>query len=297
MNMQLSRFANESKLYPNNYIDNKESCFMNNLRISILGAGNLGSSIANGLNESGIFKAENITLTRRKLQKLEPMKEKGFLLTSNNCEAVDNSDVIIVSVEPQHINKVLTEIKGCLKSEQILISVATGVKIEQLAEQTENKATVIRAMPNTAISVRESMTCICSDYADSKAVEIAENIFNTVGSTLVIDEELMSSATALAACGTAFFLRAIRAASQGGIEIGFHAKEAIKLASQTAKGAATLLLENENHPEFEIDRVTTPMGCTIAGLNRMEHEGFSSALIKGITTSAEKAKNLYKKTK
>jgi pyrroline-5-carboxylate reductase len=268
---------------------------LNNIKISIIGAGNIGTSIANGLIESGSFNSKNIILTRRKLHKLEHMKEKGFILTNSNNEAVKNSDIIIIAVEPQQINKVLSEIKSDLKKEQILVSVATGVKIAQIAEQIENNTTIIRAMPNTAISVRESMTCICYDNAEKNAVEMAEGIFNAVGETLVIDEELMSSATALAACGTAFFLRAIRAASQGGIEIGFHAKEAIKLASQTAKGSAALLLTNENHPEFEIDRVTTPMGCTIAGLNRMEHEGFSSALIKGITTSADKAKNLYKK--
>ena len=103
----------------------------------------------------------------------------------------------------------------------------------------------------------------------------------------------MIAATALGACGIAFFLRAIRAASQGGIEIGFHSQDALAIAAQVAKGAATLLLSMENHPEHEIDRVTTPRGCTIAGLNRMEHEGFSSAMIRGITTSAERAAGLY----
>ena len=150
-------------------------------------------------------------------------------------------------------------------------------------------------MPNTAMAVRESMTCLASNNASQEAMKTAQQIFDAVGTTLIIEEEMMSAATALAACGIAFFLRAIRAASQGGIEIGFHAKEALAMAAQTAKGAATLLLTNQNHPEQEIDRVTTPMGCTIAGLNRMEHEGFSSAMIKGITVSANKAAGLYKK--
>ena len=103
----------------------------------------------------------------------------------------------------------------------------------------------------------------------------------------------MGAATALCACGLAFFLRAIRAASQGGIEIGFHSAEAILMAAQTAKGAASLLLVNKNHPESEVDKVTTPRGITISGLNQMEHNGFSSALIKGIVTSAEKAEKIY----
>ena len=116
-----------------------------------------------------------------------------------------------------------------------------------------------------------------------------------MGQTLIIDEEQMASATALCACGVAFFLRAIRAASQGGIEIGFHSDEAFTIAAQTARGAATLLLDNDAHPEAEIDRVTTPMGATIAGLNEMEHQGFSSAMIKGITTSTEKVARLFNK--
>ena len=107
----------------------------------------------------------------------------------------------------------------------------------------------------------------------------------------------MTGATALCACGVAFFLRSIRAASQGGIEIGFHAEEALMMAAQTAKGAASLLADRkdikDNHPEFEIDRVTTPRGCTIAGLNEMEHSGFSSAMIKGILHSAKKATTLH----
>jgi pyrroline-5-carboxylate reductase len=148
-------------------------------------------------------------------------------------------------------------------------------------------------MPNTAISLRESITCIASD--NEKARITAEEIFNTVGVSVIIEEELMGAATALGACGIAFFLRAIRAASQGGIEIGFHSHQALMIAAQVAKGAASLILEKDQHPESEIDKVTTPRGVTIAGLNQMEHEGFSSAMIKGIVTSANKAQGVYKK--
>jgi len=138
-------------------------------------------------------------------------------------------------------------------------------------------------MPNTAVEFGESMTCIAGN--NDEAEQIVEEIFKPTGSTLVIQEKLMPAATILAACGIAFFLRFIRAESQGGIQIGFHADEAGKIAAQTAKGAAQILLSTGNHPEQEIDKVTTPMGCTIAGLNEMEHYGLSSALIKGIITS------------
>lgn len=149
-------------------------------------------------------------------------------------------------------------------------------------------------MPNTAIAIQESMTCISAENKSGEGLKAAEEIFNQVGKTLIIDEELMIPATALCACGIAFFLRAVRAASQGGIEIGFHSEEALLMAAQTAKGAAALLLSGETHPEGEVDKVTTPRGCTISGLNQMEHNGFSSALIKGIVTSADKAAKLYK---
>ena len=138
------------------------------------------------------------------------------------------------------------------------------------------------------------MTCLSTLNAEKSDMDLVTTMFNTVGETVTIGEEYMTAATALCACGVAFFLRAVRAASQGGTEIGFHADEALKMAAQTAKGAASLLLSRDLHPEREIDKVTSPKGCTIAGLNEMEHQGFSSAMIKGIITSATKAGELYK---
>ena len=265
-------------------------------QIAIIGAGNIGLSIANGLADSKDFSANQITLTNRKFTLLNGLDKRGFTLGKDNCKAINNSDVIIISVEPQHMDELLDEIGPAFNPDKhILISIVTGAKTEQISKKINKNVTVIRAMPNTAIAVKESMTCLASNNADEKSMNVAKNIFDSVGNTLIIEEEMMSAATALTACGIAFFLRAIRAASQGGIEIGFHAKEALEMAAQTAKGAATLLLTNKNHPEREIDKVTTPMGCTIAGLNRMEHEGFSSAMIKGITVSANKAAGLYKK--
>ena len=165
--------------------------------------------------------------------------------------------------------------------------------ISEMRKQLGEGVTIIRAMPNTAIAIGESMTCLATDSVSPGAMPLVREIFDALGRTLVIDESLMVPATALCACGIAFFLRAIRAASQGGIEIGFHAEDALLMAAQTARGAATLLVQAGNHPEREVDKVTTPQGCTISGLNEMEHNGFSSALIKGIVTSADKAAVLY----
>jgi len=263
-------------------------------KIAILGAGNIGTAIATGLVNSGKYDASSIALTRRRIMMLEPFKEKGFYVTKSNEEAIKRSEVIILAVEPSQIKDLLKQIESFLNSEKhLVISVISGVEIAYMKSILGDKINVVRAMPNTAIAIGESMTCICTDNGNTEILDTATEIFNTVGKTVSILEEQMTAATALCACGIAFFLRSIRAASQGGIEIGFHAHEALKMASQTAKGAASLLADKDNHPEFEIDRVTTPRGCTIAGLNEMEHSGFSSAMIKGILHSAKKAATLH----
>jgi pyrroline-5-carboxylate reductase len=171
--------------------------------------------------------------------------------------------------------------------------VVTGVSIAQIRARIGDRVPLVLAMPNTAVAIGESMTCLSADEASEGALEEATELFDLVGRTLVIQEEMMAPATALCACGVAFFLRCIRAASQGGIEIGFHPEEALLLAGQTARGAASLSLKKNAHPEGEIDRVTTPRGCTIVGLNEMEHRGLSSALIKGLIVSARAAEQLY----
>jgi pyrroline-5-carboxylate reductase len=263
--------------------------------IAILGAGNIGCAIADGLAASGSFDPKNITLTRRRTDKLASYGSRGFTVTDHNISAVRKSDLLILCVEPHQIDTLLREISGSLiPGRHLLISVVSGATLPSIKKQIPEGVSVTRAMPNTAISIRESMTCICGDENASDALETTISIFDTVGVTRVIREDQMTSATALCACGIAFFLRAIRAASQGGIEIGFDASDALAMAAQTALGAAGLLRETNNHPEFEIDRVTTPKGCTISGLNRMEHGGFSSAMIRGILTSSEKAEKLYR---
>ncbi len=264
-------------------------------KIAILGGGNIGLAIAKGLINSNLYPAENIHITKRKPASIEALKSKGFKISSSNKAAVAESEIIIVAVQPQQLDGILQEISGIIdEKKHLIISVVSGAGIKAIKELIGKDVEVIRAMPNTAIAIQESMTCLSADTKTNGALKVAEKIFDSVGKTLIIDEELMVPATALCACGIAFFLRAVRAASQGGIEIGFHSEEALLMAAQTAKGAAALLISGESHPENEVDKVTTPRGCTISGLNQMEHNGFSSAMIKGIVTSAEKAAKLYK---
>jgi len=268
---------------------------MENMKLAILGTGNIGMSIADGVLESNAFQPDQMTLTRRKIHRLDRFRERGVQVTSDNQLAVKASNILLIAVEPQQIDELLTEIAPVVEAARhTLISVVTGVSIQQIQAKVGSQVAIVRAMPNTAISLRESITCLASNEA-GESLKLGETIFNAVGETVIIEEELMGAATALGACGIAFFLRAIRAASQGGIEIGFHSNKALLIAAQVAKGAAELILKQHQHPESEIDKVTTPRGVTIAGLNQMEHEGFSSAMIKGIVTSATKAQGVYKK--
>lgn len=264
--------------------------------VAILGGGNIGMAIANGLVNSNLFQSENIYITKRNLDNIKSFNGNNFKLSQDNIDAVKKSEIIILAVQPKQLQELLQEISPVIiKDKHIVISVISGASIKVIKDGIGKEVQVVRAMPNTAIAIGESMTCLSSDSNNNDALKIAEYIFSPVGKTMIIEEELMVPATALCACGIAFFLRAIRAASQGGIEIGFHSEDAIFMAAQTAKGAASLLLNTKSHPESEVDKVTTPRGITISGLNQMEHNGFSSAMIKGIITSAEKASKLYTK--
>jgi pyrroline-5-carboxylate reductase len=269
---------------------------MSEFKVAILGGGKMGISIAHGLVKSGMYKAEEIIITKRNPDDLKAIAAQGFATHTENWVAVEKSELLVISVRPQQLDKLMQQIRGCLKMDKHkLISIVTGVEIKDIRGYVGQNLNIVRAMPNTAISIRESMTCITADDRTEKDfVKVVEEMFNTVGTTMVIREDQMLAATALCACGIAFFMRAIRAASQGGTEISFHAEEALRMAAQTAKGAGALLLANGTHPEQEIDNVTSPSGCTIAGLNQMEHNGFSSAMIKGIILSAQKAGTLYK---
>lgn len=258
-------------------------------KIAIIGGGNLGTAIAEGLINSNFISPADVMITKRNVQTLGLLEQRGVNISSDNNEATSFGDVLIIAVKPFQVQEVLLGIKSRLElTRHVLVSVVTGVYIKDIYSIIEKQLPVFRAMPNTAIAIAESMTCICNQHASEDQVKYVEKTFDQMGKTITIDEKLMDAATVLGACGTAYAMRYIRANIQGGIEIGFSASVASLIAAQTVKGAADLLLRHNTHPEQEIDKVTTPKGCTIAGLNEMEHQGFSSSLIKGLIASYKK---------
>ena len=257
-------------------------------KIAIIGGGNLGSAIAEGLIKSKFCKAADITITKRNTSTLQHLAKKGVQVTADNDKAIKYAELVILAIKPLQVSEVLNELKKGLTSKHILVSVVTGVLMEEIESTIKKKIPVFRAMPNTAVAIQQSMTCISYINATEAQINFVNELFSTLGKVAMINEKLMDAATVLGACGTAYAMRYIRANIQGGIEIGFDANTANLIVAQTVKGASELLLQNGTHPEQEIDKVTTPKGCTIAGLNEMEHQGFSSSLIKGIATSYHK---------
>ncbi|MEM9337355.1 MAG: pyrroline-5-carboxylate reductase [Bacteroidota bacterium] len=255
--------------------------------IAIIGAGNLGQSIAKGLIEKEIVKKEELILTQRK-KPSEALLAQGFQVINSNSEAVEKSKIILLCVQPQQVNDILKEVAALLTPDHLVVSTLTGVSMAKLQAEIPEGVPVIRSMPNTAAAAGASMTCLSVNESSHSCLPLAEKLFSCIGETLVIEEEMMQAATVLGASGIAFLMRYLRAATQAGVQMGFDSYEAQEIAVQTAKGASLLLQKAQSHPEVEIDKVTTPKGCTIAGLNEMEHQGFSSALIKGVMTSFEK---------
>ncbi|GLB49799.1 pyrroline-5-carboxylate reductase [Neptunitalea lumnitzerae] len=263
------------------------------MKIAILGTGNLGLSIAKGLIVNNAI--TTLYLTKRTIASIESYSEYGnVFVTTDNRTAVEKSDIIILAIQPRHTELVLNEIKDMLTEKHVVISTVTGFKIPRIEAIIGNDQFIIRAMPNTAISVGKSMTCICSNEKGKKRVNVALAIFNRLGNSIEIPEEQMQAATVICASGIAFWMRLIRATTQGAIQLGFESTEALEMSMHTCLGAASLLVESGNHPEQEIDRVTTPGGCTIEGLNEMEHQGLSSSLIKGLKASFDKINQISK---
>jgi pyrroline-5-carboxylate reductase len=266
---------------------------MEKKKIGIIGVGNMGGAIVVGLLKSGFNIASDIFVSDRKDNVLAEMKELGVNASDDNLLTAQQADVIILAVKPYHIEHVLEEIKPALGPDKILISIVAGVGINELGTIAGENIPIFRVMPNTAIALQESLTCISSNGNTTEHRDYVIELFNNLGKTIEIPEELMAAATVLSSCGIAYALRYIRAAMQGGIEIGFGAEMAQFITAQTVKGATELVLQTGHHPEREIDKVTTPRGVTITGLNEMEHKGFSSSLIQGVLASYKKIeKNL-----
>ncbi|OYQ45370.1 pyrroline-5-carboxylate reductase [Flavobacterium aurantiibacter] len=257
------------------------------MNILIVGGGNLGTAIAIGLRNA--YPTHTITVTRRDIAKIAYLHDRGIATATDSKQFATSADLIILTIKPHQAEAVIENLMP-FSTNTIIASAVSGLSLERLQALTQNTKNVVRIMPNIAAQFNASATCIAAGEPAREAANVVSELFSALGTAPKIEEKLMDAATVLGACGTAYALRYIRASMQAGIEIGFDAQTALAIAAQTVKGAAELLMQEKVHPEQLIDRVTTPQGCTIVGLNEMEHEGFSSSLIKGIKTSLKQIK-------
>ncbi len=264
------------------------------MKISILGAGNMGGSIARGLAKNSNKDIE-IVVTAKSEETLANLKNDIPTLTilRDNAEACKGADLIILAVKPWILPIVIDEIKESIDfNNQMIASVVAGISFEEIKQMltlTESYVdpVMFRIIPNTAISIGESMTLIASYNADKNKESLISSLFDSMGKSVIIEERLMGAGTALCSCGIAYAFKYVKASVDGAVEMGFYPQKAKEMVCQTLLGAVELLMKNDSMPDEEIYKVTTPGGITIKGLNEMEANGFSTSVIKGLKASVK----------
>jgi pyrroline-5-carboxylate reductase len=256
------------------------------MKIAIIGAGNMGGAIARGLCKGTVIACKDIVLSNRSVAKLDAIKAEhpAIAVTCNNREAARDAHMIILAVKPWLIKEVIDEIQPT--REQVVVSVAAGIDFASLDAMLPQRGnTIFRLIPNTAISLQESLTLISSHNATAEQEQLMLDIFNEMGVAMLIPESQMSAATSMTSSGIAYALKYIQAAMQAGVELGIYPHDAMKMVAQSMKGAAELILQKDTHPSVEIDKVCTPRGYTIKGINTLESHGFTTAIIEAIKSS------------
>lgn len=267
-------------------------------KYGIIGGGNMGEALIKGVLKSGLAKPEEISF-------FEPTPDRrSYILdeysihaASSNTELVDGSQTIILAVKPQVMDVVLSEIGSSVTMDHLVVSIAAGVRIEDMESKLASGVPVIRSMPNTPALVLASATAMAAgNHATDEHLAKAREIFESVGVAIVVDEKQMDVVTGLSGSGPAYVFLMIEAMADAGVLRGLSRQEAILLAEQTLYGAALLALESKTHPAQLKDMVTSPGGTTIAGLKALEDGGFRDLIMEAINAATERSIELGKKT-
>ncbi|MDP9152503.1 MAG: pyrroline-5-carboxylate reductase [Myxococcota bacterium] len=267
---------------------------MKTRKIGFLGAGNMAAALIQGLLHSHVVPAGNIVASDVKPDRLRHLQEAyGIRTTGDNHALLRESDLIVLSVKPQLMDRVLTEIGGEIRPDQLVVSVAAGVPIEALEARLPEGSRLIRAMPNTPATVLAGATAISGGaHAREDDLRIGRELFEAVGRVVVLDEMLLDAVTGLSGSGPAYAMVIIDALADGGVKVGLHRDTALLLAAQTMFGAAKLLLETGEHPGRLKDMVTSPGGTAIAGLHTLESGALRKTLIDAVEAAAKRSAEL-----
>lgn len=256
------------------------------MKIAIIGAGHIGSAIVACLAKGHLYNEKDIIVANPNIEKAERLQKRfpAIHITTDNQRAVSEAEVIILAVNPWKADEVLLPLR--FSRSQILISLVSGICISHLAHLTEAEMPIFRAVPNIAITEHASLTLIASRETDKEHRQLIKQIFEEGGKCLFLQEKQLDVTSALTSSGIAFALKYIQAAMQAGIELGIPAGDAMRMIAYSMEGATELILNHDTHPLLEIEKVATPGGITIKGLNELEHSGFTSCIIQAIKSSA-----------
>ena len=265
-----------------------------NKRVAVLGAGKMGGILVKAFLEKKLLTPKLTTVTVQHEERASALSKKlGIPVGTNNVAAVKKADVVLVCLKPQVVQGVLEEIRKSMGPEQLVISVAASVPTSSIESALGGKVPVVRAMPNTPCLIGQGMTALCKgNHAGAEHLEIACELFNVVGRTVVVDEKHMDAVTGLSASGPAYIYIILESLAEAGVKVGLPRDVATLLAAQTALGAASVVLETGDHPALLKDAVTTPAGCTIDGIMELEEGKLRVTLIKAVVKAAQRAKEL-----
>ncbi len=257
------------------------------MKISVIGVGAMGGALVEGLLQIPDVNPSDITISDPSEKAVNRFAKSGVSLSTDNSTAAIGANIVVVVVKPWLVEQVLSDMRDTLDlKEQVIVVIAAGVPSSNIKKWLDKgdgvSPRLFLAIPNTAIAVRESMTFVVPVDASDEDTRTISDLFSELGNCLLVEERMLAAGTTLASCGIAYAMRYVRASVEGGVEIGFKAHDAEQIVLQTVKGAVSLLQSTGEHPEAAIDKVTTPGGVTIKGLNEMEHAGFTSAVIRGL---------------
>jgi pyrroline-5-carboxylate reductase len=265
-------------------------------KIAIVGVGKMGGGLLEGILSRKLIAPEAITVFDKVVGRPEELRETyGVRLATDNRDALAGADMVILGVKPQNMREVLEEIKGFTAENQLLVSIAAGISTSFIEEALERKIRVIRVMPNMPALIGCGATALArGKYATDEDIVVALQIFDAVGISVVVTEDLMDAVTGLSGSGPAYGFMMIEALSDAGVLMGLPRETAQKLAAQTMLGAAMLCLQGQKHPAVLKDMVTSPGGTTIAGLKVLEEGKFRATLMKAVEAAALRSKALGK---
>lgn len=267
---------------------------MEQRKVGFLGAGNMARALTKALLQAEMVKPDQILASDISDERLEAISEQfGVRTTFDNAEVVKFADILVLSVKPQVVDKVLPTIAENLRLETLIVSIVAGVPLRALEARLPEGAKIIRAMPNTPAMVLAGATGVSAgEHASLEDVKVAKEFFKTLGRAVVLDESLIDAVTGLSGSGPAYVMLMIEALADGGVKVGLHRETALMLAAQTVYGSAKLLLETGEHPGRLKDMVTSPGGTAIAGLHTLESGGLRRTLMDAVESATRRAGEL-----